>query len=94
MWLNRRKKAIAVIRNNGCWPATVIARSTVSQNENYFKSSLKCTIRGEFMPSGNRYFDQALACSLVNQSNLFDVEEITEIVKQCPRGKACGIDGV
>ena len=57
LWLNRRKKAIAVIRNNGCWPATVIARSTVSQNENYFKSSPKCAIRSEFIPSENRYFD-------------------------------------
>ena len=94
LWLNRRKKAIAVIRNNGCWPATVIARSTVSQSENYFKSSPKCAIRSEFIPSENRYFDRALARSLVNQSDLFDVEEIAEIVKQCPRGKSCGIDGV
>ena len=94
LWLNRRKKAIAVIRNNGCWPATVTARSTVSQNENYFQSSPKCAIRSDFIPSGNHYFDRALARSLVNQSNLFDVEEITDIVRQCPRGKSCGIDGV
>ena len=94
LWLNRRKKAIAVIRNNGCWPATVIARSTVSQNKNYFKSSLKCAIRSELIPLENHYFDRDLARSLVNQSNLFDVEEITEIVKQCPRGKSFGIDGV
>ena len=94
LWLNRRKKAIAVIRNNGCWPATIIACSTVSQKENYFKSSPKCAIRSEFIQSENRCFDRALARSLVNQSNLFDVEEIAEIVKQCPRWKSCGIDGV
>ena len=89
MWLNRRKKAIAVIRNDGCWPATVIARSTVAQN--VFP---KCAIRTKFMPSGNHYFDRALARSLVNQSNLFDVEEIKDIVRQCPRRKASGINGV
>ena len=90
----RSERFYFLVRNNGCWPATVIARSTVSQNENYFQSSPKCAIRSDFIPSGNHYFDRALARSLVNQSNLFDVEEITDIVRQCPRGKSCGIDGV
>ena len=41
LWINSRKKAIAIIKNNGNWPVHNNVPITVNQNENYYKSSNK-----------------------------------------------------
>ena len=86
--------SIVSFRKNASHKSILIKseENTRRQNESYFQPSPKCAIRSEFIPLEIHYFDQALVLSLVSESDLFGVEGITEIVRQCPRGKACGID--
>ena len=39
LWIDKRKKAIAIIKNNGLWPKIVQVSITPFRNEQYYMSS-------------------------------------------------------
>ena len=94
LWLQRRKKAISVIRNNGYWPNIEIAEISVQRNEDYYAQSSKCADSNGFEGVAPPFFDREEALTSVNYGNFFSYDEIESTVKGCPSGKSCGADGV
>ena len=59
LWLSKRKKAIAIIRNNGIWPSKAMVTITTGCNEEYYKSSDKYVLQSSFHYNGDDgYFDK------------------------------------
>ena len=56
LWINKRKKASKIIKNNGKWPKDESVNITVEENENYYRSIPKFVIRCDFNPNRERYF--------------------------------------
>ena len=94
LWLQRRKKAIAAIRNNGYWPNIEIAIISVQRNEDYYAQSSKCADSNGFEGVVPPFFDREEALASVNYGHFFSYDEIESTVKGCPSGKSCGADGV
>ena len=92
LWLNRRKKAISVIKNDGYWPSRDTFHLTTVQNEQYYESLNKYAKAEDFVINSEDYFDRSSI--VVADEELFKHEEIETVVKSCPNGKTCGIDGV
>ena len=94
LWFNKRRKAIAIIKNNGEWPKNVNVSITTNRNELYFDSSIKYTSENNFTPEENRYFDLEAVMNTIHRGDYFSIDELEGIVKSCPNGKSCGVDGV
>ena len=94
LWFYKRKKAIAIIKNNREWPKNVNVSIATSRNELYFDSSIKYTSENNFTPEENRYFDREAVMNTIHRGDSFSIEELEGIVKSCPNGKSCGVDGV
>ena len=92
LWLHRRKKAIYVIKNDGYWPSRDTFQLTTIQNEQYYDSLDKYVKAEDFVVNNDDYFDRSSV--VVADEELFQHEEIETVVKSCPNGKTCGIDGV
>ena len=92
LWINKRKKATKIIKNNGRWPKDESVNITVEENENYYRSIPKFVISCDFNPNRERYFRSEDV--IIQNSELFSIKEIEVQVKSCPNGKACGVDGV
>ena len=56
LWLNKRKKAIKIIKNNGEWPRNVNVTITTNTNEEYFESSIKYNVEDNFTAGGEQIF--------------------------------------
>ena len=54
--LNKRKKAIAIIKNDGVWPNNINVDISIERNEEFYQPSEKYTISDEFTADENRYF--------------------------------------
>ena len=94
LWFNKRKKAIAIIKNNGEWPKNVNVSITTNRNKLYFDSSIKYTSENNFTPEENRYFDLEAVMNTIHRGDYFSIDELEGIVKSCLNGKSCGVDGV
>ena len=94
LWFNKRKKAIAIIKNNREWPKNVNVSIATNRNELYFDSSIKYTSENNFTPEENRYFDREAVMNTIHRGDYFSLDELESIVKSCPNGKSCGVDGV
>ena len=94
LWFNKRKKAIAIIKNSEEWPENVNVSITTNRNELYFESSIKYTSENNFKPEENRYFDREAVMNTIHRGDYFSLDELESIVKSCPNGKSCGVDGV
>ena len=90
--MNRRKKAISVIKNGGYWPSRDNFQLTTVQNEQYYDSLAKYAKAEDFVVNKADYSDRSSVA--VADEELFRHEEIETILKSCPNGKTCGIDGV
>ena len=92
-WLNNRKKAIAIIKNDGVIPCEYSPGIPIDRNEIYYSGIDKYVIESQFNDVNNeRYFN-------TNEVNdemglLFTFDEIKEIIMASPNGKSCGYDGV
>ena len=94
LWLQRRKKAISVIRNNGFWPNIENAEISLQRIENYYAESNKfadCNGFEGFVPP---FFVREETLASVNYSHFFSYDEIESTVNGYPSGKSCGFDGV
>ena len=94
LWFNKRKKEIAIIKNNGEWPKNVNVSITTNRNKLYFDSSIKYTSENNFTPEENRYFDREAVMNAIHRGDYFSIDELEGIVKSYPNGKSCGVDGV
>ena len=94
LWLQRRKKAISVIRNNGFWPNIENAEISLQMIEDYYAESNKFADCNGFEGFAPPFFDREEALASVNYSHFFSYNEIESTVKGCPSGKSCGVDGV
>ena len=59
LWLNRRKKAISVIKNDGYWPSRDTFHLTTVQNEQYYESLDKYAKAEDFVINSEDYFDRS-----------------------------------
>ena len=89
LWFKKRKKAIAITKNNGEWPKNVNVSITTNRNKLYFDSSVKYTSENNFTPEEKRYFDREAMMNTIHRCDYFSVDEIEGIVKSCPNGKSC-----
>ena len=94
LWFNKRKKAIAIIKNNGEWPKNVNVSITTNRSKLYFDSSIKYTSENNFTPEENRYFDREAVMNAIHRDDYFSIDKLEGIVKSYPNGKSCGVDGV
>ena len=90
-WLNKRKKAITIIKNDGVMPLDYIPEITVNRNETYYCDIQKYVIESEFNDDNERYFNTN---NINEQVDLFTFDELKEIIMSCPNGKSSGYDGV
>ena len=94
LWLQRRKKAISVIGNNGNWPNIENVLISVQRNEDYYAQSSKCADSNGFEGVVPRFFDREEALASWYYGHFFSYDEIESTVKGCPSGKSCGANGV
>ena len=66
----------------------------MNRNELYFDSSFKYTSENNFTPEENWYFDREAVMNTIHRGDYFSLDELESIVKSCPNGKSCGVDGV
>ena len=90
LWINKRRKAIKVIKNNGYWPRNNQVEIPLQENEDYYKSLSKYVICDDFVlvertrnhiNEGKEVVDLSYA-------------EVEKALEKFPNGKAPGIDGV
>ena len=86
--LNKRKKAIAIIKNDGVWPNNINVDISIERNEEFYQPSEKYTISDEFTADENRYFDRSNTIDPVQYSDYFTLNEVKEIVDSCPNGRS------
>ena len=87
-----RGKPSFVIKNDGYWPLRDTFPLTTVQNEQYYDSLDKYVKSEDFAVNNNDHVDRSGV--VVADEELFQHEEIAIVVKSCPNGKTCGIDGV
>ena len=93
LWLNKRKKAINIINNNGKLPKVEQFSISVETEEQYYSSLNKYVPKDSFNnPNEERYFNHEN--SEVQIESLFKYDEIERLIKATPNGKSGGIDGV
>ena len=90
--MNKRKKAIGIIKNDGKWPIPINAVVSVIANENYYSSLLKYVKSSELNISEPNFFVKD--DNYLMDISLFDENEIGLVIKASPNGKCCGNDGV
>ena len=83
---------MSAIKNDGYWPSRDTFQLTTVQNEQYYDSLEKYVKAEDFVVNNDDYFDRSSV--VVADEELFQHEEIETVVKSCPNGKTCGIDGV
>ena len=55
---------------------------------------VKCTSENKFTPDENEYFDREAVMNTIHDSDYFSIDELEDILKSCPNGKSCGVEGV
>ena len=91
LWLQKRKKAISIIKNNGILPKNPSVNIPIVRNERYYCDIEKYTVESQF--EQNNYFEVNQNVNIEN-GLLFNKQQIEKIVMECPNGKSGGIDGV
>ena len=92
LWLNRRKKAIRIIQNDGKWPIPIDADLTVNTNEIYYSRLPKYVKSSELNVQAEKFFvknDEYL-----NDIPLFNTAEVCNVIMTSPNGRSCGSDGL
>ena len=56
--------------------------------------SLLLLLENNFKPEENRCFDREAVMNTIHRGDYFSIDELEGIVKSCPNGKSCGVDGV
>ena len=92
LWINKRKKAINIIKNDGKWPIPINVEVSVEANENYYSSLAKYVKSSEINDIDGRYFIKN--DDYLNDIPLFNSNEICKVVMTSPNGRSCGSDGV
>ena len=81
-----------MIKKDDYWPSRDTSHLTTVQNEQYYDSLDNYVKADDFVANNEDYLDRSSV--VVADEELFQHEEIEAIVKSCPNGKKCGIDGV
>ena len=55
---------------------------------------VKCTSENKFTPDENEYFDGEAVMNTIHHGDYFSIDELEGIIKSCPNGKSCGVQGV
>ena len=93
LWLNKRKKAINIIKNNSKLPKFEQFSISVKTQEQYYSSLNKFVPKDSFNnPKEKQYFSHEN--SVVQIESLFKYDEIESLIKSTPNDKSGGIDGV
>ena len=93
VWLNKRKKAINIIKNNGNLPKVEQFAISIETQEQYYSSLNKYVPKDSFNnPNEERYFSHEN--SVVQIEALFKYGEIESLIKSTPNGESGGINGV
>ena len=93
LWINKRKKAIQIIKDDGKWTVPVNAHIERERNEEYYNSLDKYTLSSEINDTDYiRYFNRSNVN--VEADTYFTKQEVVLHVNTAPNGKSPGSDGV
>lgn len=93
LWLNKRKKAIQIIKDGGKWVLPKTANINREQNEEYYNSLDKYKLSSQITVSEYvHHFDRSMVN--IEANTHFNEQEILLHVNSAPNGKSPGVDGV
>ena len=94
LWINKRKKAIQIIKNNGQLPVNQNANIFIVENENYYNNLNKYANETNFDQRVEIKYFQTEQSENVDIIHSFTTAEIEKVIYSTPNGKSPGQDGV